>query len=66
MKFNSRFNELFKIVMEEVLNSNTLNKSTQIFESGRMIPDAVKIKRENVTPTIKKIDEDIFSKLRNN
>lgn len=47
----SKFNILFEQIMH------------QINESGNMFDDCVKIKRENITPTIKKIDEEIFTPL---
>jgi len=48
IKMKSKFNILFEQIMH------------QINESGSMFDDCVKIKRENITPTIKKIDEEIF------
>lgn len=51
MKMFSKFNILYESIM------------TQINESGLMVRDVVKIKRENIAPTIQKIDEEIFSKI---
>ena len=46
----------FDIIFEKVM-------SQLIVESGNMFDDCVKIRRENITPTIKKIDEEIFTPL---
>lgn len=45
----------FDIFFEQIMH--------QINESGNMFDDCVKIKRENIAPTIKKIDEEIFTPL---
>ena len=46
----------FKLLYEQIM-------STLVKESGNMVSNIVKIKRENITPTLKKIDEEIFQPL---